>query len=457
MSRSIHTTRKTLREIAKKEFASEAALDTALEATRRDLKRKRRIKRQVAEERRRPAPPLAGTDSATIPIEVHHAGPYVHHSASVEDLRAILRLLPTAATDGVTSIKLILAKEFMDEEYADEHEARDPFTGRLSCNTLPGVYSGPCLGTYSRASGQIRLHAYVYDPMQLPLTRRGCELYLRLRALCTFVHELAHHHDVVNRVRRGRWLTDRTEHAEWYAEKMEHTWTRQFVIPYLQATYAPDVKALLDDVEHFGGVRLPLEFFAGDSRRTLRNGMTRFAFTTDGAFESWVAKLPACQNLAASRVAFAWELHFADHYQTCLQVLARVLAEEPDLIAALICQGDTLVHLRRHDEALALAQRVLIREPTNSHAWEICGDVCEDRQDWTGLLVNCDCWLAQVPIDSDSRFGAFQHRAVAYCGLGDTPNMELWIAAWATFGKRKRNPDSIRKWVFRRAGKKLPK
>lgn len=457
MSRSIHTTRKTFSQIAKKKYASVKEHAEALDKASRELKRKRRIKRQVADERHREAPPLAGTDSKTIPIQLHNTGPYVHHNASVEDVRAVLALLPMAATEGISSIKLILGKEYIDEEYADEHEDRDPFTGRLSCETLPGVYSGVCLGTYAPRSGQIKLHAHVYDANKLPLPRNVCEFYLKLRLLKTFVHEVAHHHDEINRVRRGRWLADRKENVEWYAEKMEHEWTRQFVLSYLEKAYPDDAKGLLDFVEHHGGLRMPLEFFAGDSRSTLRNGLIRIAFTTDGAFESWVEELPKCADLADSRLAFAWELHYADNYESCLQVLERVLVERPAWNAALTCKGDTLIHLERYDEAFAVAESVLAKDSANGDAWEIRGDVFEARQNWTALLQNCDRWLKSVPEDSASRFDAFQHRAVAYCALDDMKNMETWIEAWANFGNRKRKPELIRKAVFRRAGRELPK
>jgi len=148
-------------------------------------------------------------------------------------------MLPPAATEGITSIKLILGKEYIEKWYSNEHEDRDPFTGRLSYEMLPGVYEGVCFGTYSPGSGQVALHAHVYDPAKLPLERNICELYLRLRALKTFVHEVAHHHDEIHRVRRGRWLADRKENFEWYAEKMEHEWTREVVIPYLEKLIPP--------------------------------------------------------------------------------------------------------------------------------------------------------------------------------------------------------------------------
>ncbi|HXR05008.1 MAG TPA: hypothetical protein VN836_09920 [Verrucomicrobiae bacterium] len=457
MSRSIHTTRRTLSQTAKKKFASAKEKTDALNNVRGQLQRKRYTKRQVSEERRLSVPPLAGTNINTIPIEVHHASQFVHHSASTEDLRVVLASLPPAATEGISSVKLILGKEYMDERCADEHDVRDPFTGRLSCQILPGVYSGVYLGTYSPRAGRIALHAYVYDPAKLPIGRKACELYLRLKALQTFVHEIAHHHDEIHRVARGRWLADRKENVEWYAENMEHKWTRAVVVPYLEKSYPSETQDLLDFVEHWGGLRLPLEFFAGDSRSTLRNGLVRFAFTTSSAFESWVDELPKCETLAASRLAFAWELHYADQYESCLAVLDRVLADEPNRSDALTCKGDTLVHLERFDEASAIAERVLSVESANGDAWEIRGDVFEQRKDWDALLENCRRWLASVEGDSKSRFDTFQHLAIAYCALGNVAEMEKWIEAWINFGGRRRKPEFVRRAVYRRAGRELPK
>lgn len=453
MSRSIHTTRKAVAQIEASKCASPEQKAQKFEAAAGKLQRKRRIKRQVAQERTRLAPPLAGSDCDTIPIEEHNSGAYVHHSASVNDLRAVLRLLPAAATEGIRSIKMILGKEYMEEQYSEEHDDRDPFTGRLSYEILPGVYGAVSLGTYAPGRGQITLHAHVYDRAKLPLEPRICELYLRLRTLTTFAHEVAHHHDEICRVSRGRWLADRFENFESYAEKMQYEWTQKIVIPYLEKAYAVDVKALLDFVEDKGGLRLPLGFFAGDSRNTLRNGLVRVAFSTSGAFENWVDELPRCTDLAASRVAFAWELHFADQYLECLEIVERVLADNPALHNALICKGDTLVHLERYDEALMIAEKVLVEDATQAEAWRIRGDVFQARRNWTALLENCDRWLATTAQDSESRLDAYQHRAVAYCGLDNIDKMETWIEAWANFGQRKRKTEYIRKAVYRRAGK----
>jgi tetratricopeptide (TPR) repeat protein len=354
-------------------------------------------------------------------------------------------------------IKLILGKEYIEKCFRDEYEERDPFTGRLSVELFPAVYEAPCFGTYASGRGSITIHAHVFEPRNLPMPRHICEFYLRLRALTTLAHEVAHHHDEIQRVRRGRWLADRKENVESYAEKMEYQWTREFVLPYLQETYSEAANELLNWVECQGGVRPTLEFFAGDHRATRRDGLIRLFFSTSGAFESWVGKLAKCRDLVSSRLAFAWELHYVDEYDLCLQVLERILEDKPVLSEALTCKADTLIHLGREDEAFAISEQVLAAEPTNGDAWEVRGDVLESRRDWVALLENCDRWLAQVPSDSPSRFDAFQHRAVAYCALGDIEKMEIWMNAWVNFGNRKRNPEHIRRQTFRRAGKPLPK
>jgi tetratricopeptide (TPR) repeat protein len=457
MSRSIHTTRRTISRLAKKKFASAKDESEALSDAKAELRRKRLIKRQVAGERKLSALPLVGTDVETISIEAHHASQFVHHSASIKDLRSILKLLPPAATEGISSIKLILGKEYIDKWCENESAARDPFTGRLSHETLPGVYSGDVWGIYSPSVGRVTLHAHVYDPTHLPISKNACEIYLRLKALQTFVHEIAHHHDKIRRVARGRWLADRKENVEWYAEKMEHDWTRELVIPFLEKTYPNEVKELLDFVEQKGGLRLPLEFFAGDSRNTLRNGLVRLSFSTSSAFEHWAEKLANCKNLAESWLAFAWELHYADQYESCLTILDRILVDEPSKIDALTCKADTLIHLERSDEAFEIAEAVLNSQPSNGDAWKIRGDVFEDRKNWNALLENCKRWLESVSEDSKSLFYAYQYFAIAHCALGNFSEMEKWIDKRANFGGRNRKVEFIRKAVYRRAGHELPK
>lgn len=462
MSRSIHTTRRTFKKLLKKKFSSVEAKLEALKDARRQLRRKRFIKHQVLDERRRPAPPLAGTPICTIPIEIMDTGPFVHHAASPDDIRTVLSALPSTATEGIARLHLHLGKEYMDECGDEEESRRDPFTGRLSFELFPGVYGGDVLGTYSPQRGQISVYAYVYDAARLPLPRPLCEVYLRLHALKTLVHEVAHHHDDIRRVRRGRWLADRKANFEWYAEKMEHQWTQEVVLPYLQRAYPKETQALRRWVAHRGGLMLPLEFFAGDTRRTERNGLERLTFATSSAFENWVKSLPRFASLTESRLAFAWELHYADSYEPCLTILDRILAANPSDIPTLICKADTLVHLERMDEALACAETVLRLTPGQADAWEARGDVFEHRQDWHGLLNNCARWEATGKMRRPARRAMLLHRAIAHCGLDRASDMEatllshLAVSYYRSEETAKRRSLLIRKSVYRRAGKPMP-
>lgn len=462
MSRSIHTTRRTLARIRKQDFSDKAAKAEAIDEGRQQIWKKRRIKRQVTNERKRKAAPLAGTAVETIPIEVLDESPYVHHAASPGDIRAILTALPEAATEGISRIQLLLGVEDMEESARDSYADRDPFTGRLSYTVFPGVYAGDWLGSYSPKTGRICIHAYVFDESRLPLPRPLCEVYLRLHALKTLVHEVAHHHDRIRRVSRGRWLSDREENFEAYAEKMEYEWTNEIVIPYLKRAYPKETKALRKWVAHRGGLMVPLEFFAGDCRKTQRNGFIRLVFSTSSGFESWVEEWSTCPSLTASRLAFAWELHYADLYNECLTVVENILAKEPNHVAALTCMADTLVHLERLNDASRYAERAVSLDPRNRDAWETQNDVFADRGDWQGALAHCNSWEALGKLPLKDRREIFIRRAIAYCALGNDTEMEKHLRLYVTLSRPPDDETANRRLYYaarrahRRAGKPLP-
>src|SRR5207302_1223034 len=79
------------------------------------------------------------------------------------------------------------------------------------------------------------LYAFVVDPALAD--RPLWELLLRLWALSTFVHEVAHHDDEMRRTARGRWHLEPCEKAEDYAIALQAEWTRDVVVPYLERTY----------------------------------------------------------------------------------------------------------------------------------------------------------------------------------------------------------------------------
>ena len=459
MSRSIHTTRRSLAKIFKGEFPNREERRKAADKAIQELRRKRLIKRQIKKERLSPpAPaPAAATAVSSIPIEIQDQDPFIHHSASEADVQAILKALPPAAVDGISEIQLCLAKQYLEEQ-KDIGDERDPHTGRLSVEIIPGIYSGEVLGTYHLKTKVISLHAEVYNSAHVPLPIPICQLFLRLRALNTLVHEIAHHHDKMCRVHRGRWLADRKENLEAYAEKMEYAWTHSVVIPYLQRQYPKETQAFRKWVAHRGGIMLPLEFFAGDSRSTERNGRMRFIWSGSDAFRSWMKELPKCKSLTESRLAFAWELHYADAYEQCLEVLNRILASEPDHLDILTCKADTLVHLDKHDEAFAIVNLVLERGPKISGAWETRAEILHDRKEWQQLVENCRQWETHVKPNKRLKRVISRHRATAFCALGRETEMEEAIKVMLSNIVRPhpKREAFIRRNIFRNAGKPLP-
>jgi hypothetical protein len=457
MSRSIHSTRQTLHEIRQIAFSSDEEKAAAIKKVRFQLWRKRQIKSSVLAERH-PAE-VAGMrmTASEIPVRVIDTHEHLYHAASEPDIRNVLTRLPPEATEGISLVRLELGLEYMKGK-KQAHDDVDLWFGRPSGKIFGEVYAGKILGTYYPESGSISLYGYACDPEKLPLPKLLCELYLRLKVLATLVHEVAHHHDHQCRVNRGRWLADRTENVKNYAEIMEHRWTQEVVVPYLEEAYPRDVRGLLAWVARKGGLRLPLTFFIGDPRTTLRNGRVRYFFPTDSAFESWVDDLEEHPTLLGSRLAFAWELHYCDHYEECLQIVDHCLKSAPEHVPALICRGDTLVHLERFDEALEMATCVLRLDTAHARALEICGDVLVAKANWKALLRNCDDW-DRVATTVDSRKVIQMHRATAHCALGDEASMEASIQDYLDLLPPlspeivRRREMWLRRSVLRRAGR----
>jgi tetratricopeptide (TPR) repeat protein len=399
---------------------------------------------------------------STIPIDVLDEGEFVHHGASPDDIRAVLKELPESARLGISRIQLSLGKAQMEAWAEGGDREQDPLIGRLGSKLFSGVFGGETLGCFMFKSGLVSIYAFVCDWNRIPVPTSFCKFYLRLHALKTFVHEVAHHHDRIARVARGRWRLDRQINGEMYAEQMEHKWTQEVVLPYLRRNYAKEARALLNWVAHRGGLRVDLDFIAGDSRRTERDGLQRIFLSTSGAFENWLDALPTCKTLAESRLALAWELHYSDCYEECLQVLNGILAGTCDWVPALTCKADTLVHLEQHDEALDVSRQVLQLQPSNVDAWKTQGDVFRFRDDWERLLDNCAAWEGSGRMTRRAKRELLMHRAIAHCALDNPREMNAAIEAYLALMPN-RTPEIAarrRKYIyartFRSAGKPIP-
>ena len=460
MSRSIHMTRRAFGKLLRSQFSDPATKQELLAEARQALRRKRRIKESTDATPLDPLSQPAWNSAGSIPIEVDALADFIHFPLAEADLRSLLQALPQAATDGILRIQLLLGYEYIEKKSDTPDEERDkdrdPFTGRLSAELLPGVYVGEVLGTYAPWSGNIALYAYVYSAdvvQQLPLPEPALQGYLRLHAMKTLIHEVAHHHDHCVRVGRGRWLADRTDSAENYAERMEHEWSMGIGLDWLSVRFPDEIRALTDWLEEYAGCRLPLFFFAGDPRVTGRDGLHKYQYGSDSAFESFVedvAKLTDRRASPKTWLLFAWELHYMDDYEKCLKLLDRVLANEPTSIDARVCRADTLVHLERYEEAFNLTGALLEADPENNDVWKIRADVLAERRLWSELLALCELW--------ESSTGGSEHkwlplfRAIAYCGLDQLTEMERWITVGVGDGPPRR-AQYLRRTAFRRSGK----
>jgi len=373
VARSIHATHSTPSDLRDEE----------------DLERKSLIKRLVAEERGRPRAPTPTVASHAIPVSVRDRGPYVHYPASPDDVRAVLSRLPAGIAQGIGGI------EFAIDEAPTEFEATtDPFVGRLQNEFVPGIFGSAVLGRYRPNGSVLQLFGYAYDS-----SRPDCEiveLYLRLKMLSTFAHEVAHHDDFSARTGRRQWRAEDSYGREVYAEAMEYAWTQDYVVPYLEEAYPTQVAELQRWIEVYGGISLSLGVLAGDPRTTGGIDGERLFFSVDSAFESLLSMVARGETPPATQVEFAKQLHYGHNYEDALSILAHVTREHPGNVAALVLRGDIFLHQDRVDEAGELAQALVGTKEADADVWELVCDVARVRGDWPGVLAATEHLLASA-------------------------------------------------------------
>ena len=433
MARSIHTTRRDQETLHRTDFADPERKAEQMRQVQQGRATKRTIKAQVAEQRRT-APTAPPTNPDALPIFVQDAGAFVHYPAGPEDLKAVMARLPRGVLDGVRSITLSLGADAQRDEngHVPDYLDRDPFTGRAGYETLPGVFTGRVLGQHFSDSARIFVYACVYDPANLP-AGAGWESYLRLRMLSTFVHEVAHQFDASSRVARGRWRMDAKETNEIYAERWEHEWTQQVVVPYLEETYPDEVAAFLAWVARWGGTSLSLGFLAGDARSKVKGGRVSIHngfFSVHGALKQLALDVADAEiGPITTRLEFARELHYAGRYDQALAIIAGVLAEHPNDAEAQTLAADIHVHEERYETARALAESVVQGDETFRDAWAVLADACEALSDWPGLLRAADRFFALSEDDPYWQIKALGHRARAFLELGNRSQFDTDLAA----------------------------
>lgn len=224
MSRSIHATRKQLRELQQDSYRDEAIKASAVANLEADLDRKRRIKQSLSELRGTKIVESTKAIASPVPIRILDTGPSVLHAVSPADIEAIERRLPAGVMAGLSEIVFSLGEHAQIEGEDAYIWDPDPITNRIGLEMLPGFYAGWIWGMYHSAACRITLHAFVVDPSaSSPMPTK---VYFKLQALATFVHEVAHHVNHTERVARGRWRADEKEKVETFARNCEHEWTQ---------------------------------------------------------------------------------------------------------------------------------------------------------------------------------------------------------------------------------------
>ncbi|MEP7121430.1 MAG: hypothetical protein ABJE95_10990 [Byssovorax sp.] len=418
MSRSIHDTWGVLGR-AKQADWSDPDVPKAIEADmRKNLRRQQALRTGALRIRRAGELALQPVHPDTLPIFVDDEGPYIVHSATEEDIRAVLRRLPPGSLDGLQAIRQCV--DHADPRY--EPRVRDPFTGRLRHELIPGVYVSSTAGDYTRATATIRLLAYVCDPEALgPFA-----ILLKMKVLRTLVHEVAHHFDYAFRKQRNRWDV-RDKNEEW-AERIEGEHGEQIVTPYIAERYSSECRELRSWIKDHGGAPLsPLVVLADDEHRhaTARDALLRL-----------VRLVRSGQGGDGARVTFARDLHACgenDHARTAVQ---RVLSRRPEDAAALAvsacivqCEG------KDHKAAEALCRRAIAADPACVQAWTVLARGQAIQKKWEGAAHACERALALLSPGTHGGWYLLSTLAESHLNLVDIPGLHEDVArmrAWGT-------------------------
>ena len=168
--------------------------------------KKRRTKAYVQFERKQNGNIPIQTEIDAIPIEFVYDSQFIHYPVTDKDIRNLLKSLPQGVVDGLSKIVFCSGRHHQKmppKEVLYAEPQRDPYIGRIGYKVIEDVYRGQCLGTYFCNQKVIRVYGYVY-PLNIKL-KEIVEFYLRIQIISVFLHELAHHYDLEQRMARGRW------------------------------------------------------------------------------------------------------------------------------------------------------------------------------------------------------------------------------------------------------------
>jgi len=240
--------------------------------------------------------------------------------------------------------------------------------------------------------------------------------YFKLQVLSTFVHEVAHHFDHTRRTARGRWLAWEREKLEGFAERRQHDWTQNYVVPYLEEAYPLDVNELLSWLEVHGQTRFALGELISDPRHV-------YVSTIERAMAELVKDILQGTPRIERLFNFALNLKIADLYERAQEVIDCILVEVPDHEDALELRARTWIFQGNYSQAASLELQILARHPQNWRARTTLTRAYEGLEQWAKVIEIATESLTLFTEELD-RFGAIASRCSAYWKLGKTDESE---------------------------------
>ncbi|CAN96466.1 MULTISPECIES: tetratricopeptide repeat protein [Sorangium] len=417
MARSIHDTWGVL-ERAQRADWSDPKIPQAIEAEMtKNWLRQQAIRESERRLRRGGALPPQPVHPDHVPIFIDEA-PYVFHPAGEEDVRAVLHRLPPGSLDGLQAIRLCV-----DHSNARrEPRVRDPFTGRLRHELIPGVFVSSTAGDYDRQTAIIRLFAFLCDPATLgPIA-----LYLKMDVLRTLVHEAAHHFDATFRKKRSRW--DLRDKNELWAKRIEAEQASQIVASYVGERYSSECRELRSWIKDHGGAALsPLVLLRDDDD---------LHCTSRDAFLALVRAVLGGRDHDEARIEFARDLHRSGENDGARQAVKRVLTKRPDAPAALAVSA-CISQCAEEDykTAEALCRRAIASDPMCLDAWNVLARCYVIQKRWQDAAPTCEGALSRARAGDEGSWYFVKTLAESHLHLGDWSAVDSDVArmrAWGT-------------------------
>jgi tetratricopeptide (TPR) repeat protein len=178
----------------------------------------------------------------------------------------------------------------------------------------------------------------------------------------------------------------------------------------LEERYPAEVAELLDWLEQHGGARFQLG-------ELILDGWPTRVYQMEEALTDLVNDVAAGKTRVETRLGFAGALLMADLYERSLEVVERVLGEEPENERALELWAANWRFLGRYAEAASLAREILERNPRQMRAWWTLTASLEELGEWEQVVEAATEWLA-VGLERADRVIALQRRCGAYWKLG---------------------------------------